>query len=92
MISFNCYASGIKDAKIVQINYRSDSIVVRFDKKFPTQCDDGGDWLVIHNDESTEGKKLISLIISAAAAGNLVNVWTGACRYHNTLAQFQVKY
>lgn len=94
-VSFESEAGKLEGAKIKEIRQRGYDTLIHFDKPFDQKCKDGGAWGFINLDDTEKNKRLISLILTAAAANKTVTVNSGSCAngaYHQRITEVFVSF
>lgn len=93
--SFESEAGKLEGAKIKEIRQRGYDTLIRFDKVFDQKCKDGGAWGQLSLEETEKNKRLISLILTAAAANKTVTVLSASCAngaYHQKITEVFVSF
>lgn len=88
-------AETLEHVKIIEIRSRvlGNNSIIRFSEPFSEKCSDNGLWGYMSTDGSDAKNLAWSLVISAAANGKTVTVYTnGECAYHNKISEISVAY
>lgn len=95
--SFESEAGKLEGAKIKEIRQRGYDTLIHFSKPFDQKCKDGGAWGFINLDDTEKNKRLMTLILTAAAAAadKTVTVNSGSCAngaYHQKITEVFVSF
>ena len=94
-VSFESEAGKLEGAKIKEIRQRGYDTLIRFSKPFDQKCKDGGAWGQLSLEETEKNKRLMTLILTAAAADKTVTVNSGSCAngaYHQKITEVFVSF